>query len=46
MKKLMILLLVLFVSASCTVVVKPPVDDSRSIQRSNEAFKDLDTNTR
>jgi hypothetical protein len=46
MKKIIICLLVLFISASCTVVVKPPVDDSRSIQRSNEAFRDLDVNSK
>jgi hypothetical protein len=26
------------------VVVKPPADDSRSIERSNEAFRELDSN--
>jgi hypothetical protein len=45
MKKIIIFLLAAILTA-CTVVVKPPADNERSIQRANDAQRDLDANTK
>ncbi|MDR2104936.1 MAG: hypothetical protein LBP51_04185 [Deferribacteraceae bacterium] len=48
MKKFIVLLLLIVVTfiTACTVVVKTPAENSRSIERSNEAMRELDSNTK
>jgi outer membrane biogenesis lipoprotein LolB len=43
MRKIVVLIILSFVLAACTVVVKAPTNQDTSIQRSNEAFRELDS---
>jgi outer membrane biogenesis lipoprotein LolB len=44
MRKIVVLVILSLILSACTVVVKAPPNQDTSIQRSKEAFRELDSN--